>query len=316
MRRLARSLSRRVTSSRLRVLAYHEVNDAAAFRRHLEVLRENYSVIDGAAAVASVTSGRSLPDNPVWITFDDGYRSVVTEALPLLQEFGMPATLFVNPGTIETGDPHWWDLIKAASDVNAEFARYLGLSGSLVELKSVPDSLRRDAVELARSVVPPEEISAIARRVADRACLDDWTRAGMQVGNHTWDHACFDMCSPAQQENQITQAATWLSDEGYGTSQSVFAYPNGDRTEFAESILTSLGVRGACLFDHRLVTPTANELNISRLRISASAPTKRFRAVISGVHSAAFGALVRLGLRHRMPKTTTTHHSTETSTSS
>jgi len=303
MRGLARSFSRRVTSSRLRVLAYHEVTDAVALRRQLEVLRQDYSVVDGATAVGSLTSARSLPTNAVWITFDDGYRSVVERALPLLEEFEMPGTLFVNPGVIEAGDPHWWDLVEAASVTDPEFARPLGILGSIAQMKSIPDSLRRDTVELARSLLSSKDIATIAQRVADRAHLDEWTRAGMQVGNHTWDHPCFDMCSPTEQEFQIVHAATWLIDEGYcDGSPPVFAYPNGDRTDVAEWFLSRAGAQGACLFDHRLVSRRAGPMRISRLRISASASVGRFKDIISGAHPAAFGTLVRLGRRQRTPK--------------
>jgi peptidoglycan/xylan/chitin deacetylase (PgdA/CDA1 family) len=49
-----------------------------------------------------VTRGGALPSKPVLITFDDGAESVRSRALPILQEHGFPATLFV------TIDPDAW----------------------------------------------------------------------------------------------------------------------------------------------------------------------------------------------------------------
>ena len=45
------------------------------------------------------------------ITFDDGYRSVFDFALPVLRARGLPATVFLNAGTLE-GAPLWRDKIR------------------------------------------------------------------------------------------------------------------------------------------------------------------------------------------------------------
>src|SRR3954463_11216007 len=41
--------------------------------------------------------------NRVAITFDDGYRSVLTAAAPVLERFGFPATVFVPTGWLRRG---------------------------------------------------------------------------------------------------------------------------------------------------------------------------------------------------------------------
>lgn len=41
-----------------------------------------------------------LPDRTVVLTFDDGYADFATTALPLLERFGFPATLFVTTGWV------------------------------------------------------------------------------------------------------------------------------------------------------------------------------------------------------------------------
>lgn len=45
------------------------------------------------------------------ITFDDGYRDNLTEALPIFEEFAAPFTVYVTPGLLDgTIDPWWYSL--------------------------------------------------------------------------------------------------------------------------------------------------------------------------------------------------------------
>ena len=44
-----------------------------------------------------------LPPRPVVITFDDGYRDVVTHALPIMQRYGFCGVAYVIAGQIGTG---------------------------------------------------------------------------------------------------------------------------------------------------------------------------------------------------------------------
>ena len=47
--------------------------------------------------------GGRLPARPVVLTFDDGYRSVATRALPILRRRGWPAVLHLKIGNLEPG---------------------------------------------------------------------------------------------------------------------------------------------------------------------------------------------------------------------
>jgi peptidoglycan/xylan/chitin deacetylase (PgdA/CDA1 family) len=82
-----------------RVLCYHSVGSPAwghhdvspsRFRRHLELaLRQGYRFVP--AGVIAATGGEP---GDLAVTFDDGLRSVVENAAPVLAELGIPWTLF------------------------------------------------------------------------------------------------------------------------------------------------------------------------------------------------------------------------------
>jgi peptidoglycan/xylan/chitin deacetylase (PgdA/CDA1 family) len=59
-----------------------------------------WQVIDLNTFVRSLTKPEILPKRSSLLTFDDGYRSMLTTTLPLLRRFRFPAVLFVPTGLI------------------------------------------------------------------------------------------------------------------------------------------------------------------------------------------------------------------------
>lgn len=90
---------------------------AADFRAQLEYLRDNgYNVISLQRFESFLGGGAVLPEKAVVLTIDDGYRSVMEIAYPLLREFGYPATLFVYPDFIGGGHALSWGQLKTLQD--------------------------------------------------------------------------------------------------------------------------------------------------------------------------------------------------------
>jgi peptidoglycan/xylan/chitin deacetylase (PgdA/CDA1 family) len=57
-------------------------------------------------------SGLAVPQNPVLLTFDDGYVDNVEEAMPILAKYNFPATLFMSPGMVEDAGYLNWEQVK------------------------------------------------------------------------------------------------------------------------------------------------------------------------------------------------------------
>jgi peptidoglycan/xylan/chitin deacetylase (PgdA/CDA1 family) len=68
----------------------------AFLRRRFEILRDRgYAVLPLSEAVRSLKRG-TLPPRSVVLTFDDGFHNFLAAAVPLLEEFGYPATNYVS----------------------------------------------------------------------------------------------------------------------------------------------------------------------------------------------------------------------------
>ena len=104
------------------ILGYHRIADdsgdpwgncvsPAAFAEHMEVLRREFR----PARLADLTSprdrrrhGRQRP--PMVVTFDDGYSEVLQEALPILERYDIPTTVFLVSDA--NGSVFWWDRLR------------------------------------------------------------------------------------------------------------------------------------------------------------------------------------------------------------
>jgi len=120
--------------ARVPILMYHYVSDVppgeGRLRRDLTVSPENfraqlqyladagYHPITLTDLYLYLTQGYPLPDRPVVLTFDDGYRDAYEVVFPLLLEYGFPGTFFVlsTPMHQESIDYITWAQAKEMSD--------------------------------------------------------------------------------------------------------------------------------------------------------------------------------------------------------
>lgn len=92
--------------TRVAVLGYHNFSETkpvsemlmrtSEFRAQMEYIRQNgLTVISMQEFLEWRFGARELPAECVLITLDDGWRSVYTDAYPILREYGYPFTLFL-----------------------------------------------------------------------------------------------------------------------------------------------------------------------------------------------------------------------------
>lgn len=116
------------------VFVYHRFGDArypstntslADFRAHLDALKTGgYKVLPLSEIADRLRSGEPLPDRCVAITVDDAFRSFLRGAMPLLREYGYPATLFVNSGEMDGPDYLSWEELRRLERDNIEIGNH------------------------------------------------------------------------------------------------------------------------------------------------------------------------------------------------
>jgi peptidoglycan/xylan/chitin deacetylase (PgdA/CDA1 family) len=98
----------------VRVLTYHRVSDEpdelavspVHFSEQMAILRDSdFEIRRLCDALDAPDLGRS---RTVCVTFDDGYRDNLTNALPVLREHGVPATIFLPTAIIDGEERYRW----------------------------------------------------------------------------------------------------------------------------------------------------------------------------------------------------------------
>jgi len=102
-----------------RILLYHRVADVKDdphllsvsvrnFKDQITWLKKNFQILSLLQLVNQIKS-HTLDSKSVCVTFDDGYADNFYNALPILKQFHIPATIFVTSGMIGKKIPFYWD---------------------------------------------------------------------------------------------------------------------------------------------------------------------------------------------------------------
>ncbi|GMQ82807.1 MAG: hypothetical protein BMS9Abin05_2269 [Rhodothermia bacterium] len=109
----------------LLIVNYHYIGNTAfpfpgihplspqVFRRQLEALADSFEFVGEADLLSAVAGESDLPEIACLLTFDDGLREQYTQAVPILDEFGVSAIFFVPGLPLDQGRPltvhkiHW-----------------------------------------------------------------------------------------------------------------------------------------------------------------------------------------------------------------
>ena len=126
------------------VIQYHHVDSNTpastsvspeVFAQHMDYLANNgFQVWPLPQLMKALKDTEPLPSKVISITFDDGYKSVYTHALPVLQRHHFPFTVFINTTLVGDSDYMSWDQLRAVAARGATIANHTATHPHLVRL--------------------------------------------------------------------------------------------------------------------------------------------------------------------------------------
>jgi peptidoglycan/xylan/chitin deacetylase (PgdA/CDA1 family) len=203
------------------VLMYHHISDETSgsatvttgtFEDQIASLNEaGFNAITISQLADYVEKGRELPDRPVLITFDDGYRSNYELAFPILKKYNMPAT--INVIGVSAG---------------AETYKNTGIA-------ITPHFSYDEAAEMVKSGLI--SIQSHSYDMHNSAELDENYRLGVyQKEGESED----DYISAFREDFEKSRSEI---EKFTGCDVIAYAYPNGLYTTLSEVLLSEMGVK-------------------------------------------------------------------------
>ena len=255
-----------------RILYYHRVNDdndpffpaisTRLFEQEMRYVARHYKVVSLAELVDRLEGWSS--ESVVAITFDDGYRDNYLNAFPVLQRYGLPATIFLTTGCLDSGDPLWFERLALAVnnaarphidleiDIPRRFwmrtpAERLASNGKIFKLlQGLDDSQRRCRLdEILRVLDVPEEGARNKMLRWDEVRL--MKTHGMDFGGHTVTHPFLAKMGHDQAAWEVAECKRRIEEE-LRAGVDYFAYPNGREEDFGrwnKELIRATGYRAA-----------------------------------------------------------------------
>jgi peptidoglycan/xylan/chitin deacetylase (PgdA/CDA1 family) len=270
------------------VLYFHRVMDRhcryypdditiAELDRLLFELKRFFTIVP----LSDILSPTESDDKPkLGISFDDGYKDNITNALPLLRKHNVPATVFIATAGLDEGilfQDKIIDIIKAASSqslsehnfasqgkksdrplIASQFAhemKYYPLKKREEALEKMINSFDFDVNDFSRLMLSSDELLTLSKDPL------------ITIGAHTHDHAILSTLTEYQVDHQLSHSKDVL-ERIIGREVDIFCYPNGNpEKDFSPehiSMIARAGFKMAFTTQDGGADQTTNRMTIPR----------------------------------------------------
>ena len=250
------------------------------FEKHIKYIKEQYSC-------KRFEEDWSEPS--VVITFDDGYADNYLYALPILEKYEVPATIFVSTGNIGTNREFWWDELGRLFTEEKEYPGSFTLEDSLFHYTWETDT-RGKRIELAKTLrwllrMDPDPsirnrwnrqirewagITEIGRTPNYSMTVDELVKLHhsrmITIGAHTVNHMSLGAMDRTQQMEEVRKSIQDI-EKWTGETPTVFSYPFGLGMDFNEDtmdVCKKLGIEKAATTNQKLWNHNFSRYEIPR----------------------------------------------------
>ncbi len=242
---------------------YFHKPSGKVFERCIRWLKKENCTFISTEQLLQILSGKAVfPKRGIWITFDDGWQSNISEVVPVMVKYNIPITFFICSGPAEGKGVFWFTLVRSFCDNLPEIYRH-----DLKKLWLTSEATRRKVEKNlwnSISLLPMRE----AMTIEDVRALSQISLA--TIGSHTDNHALTVNCTDAELKEEIRKSRLKLS-KWCGKKIRFFSYPNGDYHLKDNAILQQAGIELAATTKKEFITPTTDRYFVPRFNVNDDA---------------------------------------------
>ena len=305
-----------LTRKRLRILGYHGIwfldghfgnhlfMSPEKFRARVEWLKNSkYAVIPLGQAISDLDNA-GLPPYSTVITIDDGWYGTRLHMLPVLEEYSLPATLYVYTGAVESKQPLQHILLAALIHLTEEKELEIidPLTDRNIRWDLVSSEGRAECTSRVKDIfysLPVEQAGDFCRSVTGKLGFDyEQVSASRQFGFMSYDHI-----AEADSRGLDIQLHTHTHDLHADQPETLdleipvnrealaphvtsplehFCYPSGVHSPDMFPYLEKHGIRSAVLTDTGLVTQHSHRYSLGRILDGEDVSLLEFEAELCG----------------------------------
>ncbi len=282
--------------------------EAEVFRKQLQFLKAHYRIAHPEEFRAAIDHAQPLPPRTVLLTCDDGLLNTLTDLLPILQSEHVPCLFFVtaasckndsnmlwyeelyhairirplnglasqlpvdpisNPPRAETFQSGWWNVVRRASQLDAE-ARADWMAQVRVHAGATDATSSEKRWRLLRL---PE--------------LKQLSESGMTIGAHTRTHPVLSLCTDEEARREIQEGKREI-ERALEKPIWAFAYPFGNPATMGDRefrLAREAGFSCAFLNVEHWAAQQSSPLAVPRSHVTSDMTLAEFAAHLSGFHA-------------------------------
>ena len=263
------------------ILCYHGVTNSSSvgienysgkhipiseFESQMKFIKEKMEPVSLREMVNSLQNNKPIQD-AIAITFDDSYRNVFENAVPILAKYEIPATFFITTGFLDTDKLYWTDLLEniinktTKNELKNELFQEISCSSFIIENKKQKINALLDTKTKMKELNPADRdtiIKLIIKELGDPIdynFIANYKNLKSSQIKEIDQHDLFDIGGHSVNHEILS----WLDDKNlyYEVNQclddlkkivnhpiDLFSYPEGQHDHFNDTVIDVLQTAG------------------------------------------------------------------------
>lgn len=263
------------------VIGYHGVSDAGStewgpqnydieaseFEKQISKFDKICNIVSLTEIVDWILGEGKIPKNSVALTFDDGYQNFIDYALPILEKYSAPATVYVSTSLINSEpnvqfEHRLFAAISSAQTISVE-SPYISINTEVDNIKSMRKAYNYLSTQYKQLCENKREklIGKLGEGNIESGHLltsNDIKQLGkhplLSVGSHSHEHIAHSGLSKERQMLNIQKSQEEL-EQLLGKSVEHFSYPYGSFDNKMLNIIGDSDFRSAVISTGMTISP-------------------------------------------------------------